>query len=86
MCRLYPLVDWIKSTWVGQKLLLEKPADNSGLGILLRFRDKLVDQRLKDIGAGMTTDRIDMLQRYMASLSLATLCFFFWVFQAHLRL
>ena len=62
MCRLYPFTEWIKTTWVGQKYLVAKPEDDSGIGVLMRFRDKLIDQRLKDMEGGTTSGRVDLLQ------------------------
>ncbi len=62
MCRLYPFTTWIKETWVGEKYLVAKPEDDSGIGVLMRFRDKLLDQRMKDIEAGTAGNRIDLLQ------------------------
>ena len=61
MCRLYPFTEWVKTTFVADKLVA-KPEDDSGIGVLMRFRDKLLDQRMKDIEAGTTSGRIDLLQ------------------------
>lgn len=63
MTRLSPLTKWIKSTRVGQKHLMGGLEDKTGLGVVMRFRDKLVDQRIEDIKAGGTDKRIDLLQR-----------------------
>jgi len=62
MARLHPFTTWIKTTWVGERYLVAKPEDNSGIGILMRFRDRLIKQRLEDIEAGATGGRIDLLQ------------------------
>ncbi|PQE08820.1 flavonoid 3, 5 -hydroxylase protein [Rutstroemia sp. NJR-2017a WRK4] len=64
MCRLYPFTEWIKSTFLGDKFVA-KPEDDSGIGILMRFRDKLLDQRMKDVEAGTTSGRIDLLQTFL---------------------
>lgn len=65
MGRLYPLTNRFKGTWVGRKYLTINLQDNSGLGILLKFRNSLIGQRMKDIEAGMKDERIDLLQRNM---------------------
>ncbi|KAI9706480.1 MAG: hypothetical protein M1836_003486 [Candelina mexicana] len=65
MSRLWPFVTWIKETWVGEKYLVAKPEDDSGIGVLMRFRDKLLDQRIKDIEAGTAGGRIDLLQTFL---------------------
>ena len=62
MARLYPFTTWIKQTWVGEKYLVARPEHESGIGSLMRFRDKLLDQRMRDIKAGATGGRIDLLQ------------------------
>lgn len=59
MARLHPFTTWIKTTWVG-KYLVAKPEDNSGIGILMRFRDRLIAERVKDNESGKS--RIDLLQ------------------------
>jgi cytochrome P450 len=62
MARLYPFTNWIKSTWVGEKYLVASPEQDSGIGTLMRFRDNLIKQRQKDIEAGTTGGRVDLLQ------------------------
>ncbi|KAF2727605.1 cytochrome P450 [Polyplosphaeria fusca] len=64
MARLWPFTDWIKSTWVGEKYLVAKPEDNSGIGMLMRFRDKLIIQRQKDLEEGKV-ERVDLLQTFL---------------------
>lgn len=61
MARLYPFTNWVKSTFMG-KYLVASPEQESGIGTLMRFRDKLIAQRYKDIEAGKTDGRIDLLQ------------------------
>lgn len=61
MARLYPLTNWVKSTFLG-KYLVASPEHDSGIGTLMRFRDRLIEQRYKDIEAGTTNGRIDLLQ------------------------
>ncbi|RYO97726.1 hypothetical protein DL765_011103 [Monosporascus sp. GIB2] len=57
-----PFTNWIKSMWVGEKYLVASPQQGSGIGVLMRFRDRLVAQRYKGIEAGTTDGRIDFLQ------------------------
>lgn len=61
MARLYPLTNWVKGTFLG-KYMVASPEQDSGIGTLMRFRDRLIEQRFKDIEAGSTTSRIDLLQ------------------------
>ena len=58
MSRLYPFTYWIKNTAFGEKYLVAKPEDESGIGTLMRFRDKLIAERQSDIAAGKTSGRI----------------------------
>ncbi len=44
------------------KYLVASPEQDSGIGTLMRFRDKLIQQRYKDIEAGTTDGRTDLLQ------------------------
>ncbi|RYP60483.1 hypothetical protein DL769_008088 [Monosporascus sp. CRB-8-3] len=62
MARLYLFTNWIKSTWAGEKYLVASPEQGSGIGVLMRFRDRLIAQRYKGIEAGTTDGRIDFLQ------------------------
>ena len=63
LARLYPFTTWIKETWLGEKYIVARPEDKSGIGALMRFRDKLLARRLKDIEAGKTGGRVDLLQK-----------------------
>jgi len=63
MGRLHPFTSWIKETWVGENFFMPKPEHQSGIGALIRFRDKLLAQRVKDIEAGTTGGRVDLLQK-----------------------
>lgn len=70
MARLWPFTHWIKSTWIGEKYLVAKPEDNSGIGTLMRFRDKLLDERLRDMevakeGGKVGKERVDLLQTFL---------------------
>lgn len=62
MSRLHPFTSWIKKTWVGEKYFISKPEHKSGIATVMRFRDKLLAQRLKEIEAGTTGSRFDLLQ------------------------
>jgi hypothetical protein len=61
MARLYPFINWVKRTPLA-KYLVASPEQDSGIGALMRFRDRLLEQRLKDMEAGTTKGRIDLLQ------------------------
>lgn len=61
MARLHPFTTWIKST-PANKYLLATPEHENGIGTLMQFRDKLLEQRLKDIEAGTAGDKVDLLQ------------------------
>ncbi|KAF1970001.1 cytochrome P450 [Bimuria novae-zelandiae CBS 107.79] len=63
MARLWPFTNCIKKTPLG-KFLVAKPEDNSGIGTLMRFRDKLLGQRLNDVKEGKI-ERVDLLQTFI---------------------
>ncbi|MCJ1405623.1 hypothetical protein MMC11_008851 [Xylographa trunciseda] len=65
LSRMHPFTGWVKTTWIGEKFLVAKPEDESGIGTLMRFRDRLLDKRIKDIAAGATGGRIDLLQTFL---------------------
>ena len=65
LARMHSFTSWLKDTWVGKKYLVAKPEDQSGIGTLMRFRDRLIEQRQKDIKDGATGGRIDLLQTYI---------------------
>ncbi|GAB7346935.1 hypothetical protein MBLNU459_g1999t2 [Dothideomycetes sp. NU459] len=65
MARLYPFTNWVKGTWVGEKYLVANADQDSGIGTLMRFRDGLVEKRLKDIEDGTTGGRVDLLQTFL---------------------
>ena len=62
LSRLHPFTSWVKRTWVGEKYLVARPEQDSGIGMVMRFRDKLVKQRVEDLRAGKAYDRVDLLQ------------------------
>ncbi|KAH8666434.1 flavonoid 3',5'-hydroxylase [Xylariales sp. PMI_506] len=64
MARLYPFTNWVKSTFMG-KYLVATPEQQSGIGTLMRFRDKLIQQRYEDIESGKSVGRIDLLQTFI---------------------
>lgn len=61
MARLYPFTEWVKNTWFGEKYLVASPEQESGIGVLMRSRDKLIAQRFRDIETG-TNIRFHLLQ------------------------
>ncbi|MCJ1298322.1 hypothetical protein MMC08_001111 [Hypocenomyce scalaris] len=63
--RFHPFTSWVKKTWAGEKYLVAKPEDNSGIGVLMRYRDKLLEQRVNDIKQGKTGERVDLLQTFL---------------------
>ncbi|MCJ1398067.1 hypothetical protein MMC11_001264 [Xylographa trunciseda] len=65
LARMYPFTRFVKSTWVGERYLVAKPEDDSGIGALMRFRDSLLEQRLTAIEAGETSDRPDFLKSFI---------------------
>lgn len=62
LASLYPFTTWIKTTWIGTKFLVPNPADASGIGTLMRFRDGLLTERINDIENGKSRERVDLLQ------------------------
>ena len=64
LARLYPFTNWVKSTFL-KKYLVATPADDSGIGVLMRFRDSLIAQRLRDIESGNKVERVDLLQTFL---------------------
>ena len=61
LARLWPFTYAVKRTFLGN-FLVAKPEDQTGIGMLMRFRDKLLAQRRRDIEEGKAGDRIDLLQ------------------------
>lgn len=62
MSRLYPFTTWIKDTWFGKKYLVASAEQDNGFGVMLRFRDKLLAERLEKNGAGTPIGRTDFMQ------------------------
>ncbi|PLB47364.1 putative cytochrome P450 monooxygenase [Aspergillus steynii IBT 23096] len=64
LARLHPFTTWIKTTFL-KKYIVATPQDDSGIGVLMRFRDKLISQRLQDIEQGKDIGRVDLLQTFV---------------------
>ncbi|OJJ49987.1 hypothetical protein ASPZODRAFT_58830 [Penicilliopsis zonata CBS 506.65] len=64
LARLHPFTTWIKTTFL-KKYLVASAADDSGIGVVMRFRDKLIAQRLQDMKEGKDTGRVDLLQTFL---------------------
>ncbi len=62
MASLHPFTTWIKTTWIGKKYLVAKPQDVSGIGNLMRFRDRLLIDRISENENGKGRERVDLLQ------------------------
>lgn len=48
MGRLYPFTKWIKETWVADAFMVPKPGDSTGIGNIMKFRDNLLEERIKE--------------------------------------
>ncbi|KAH7190914.1 flavonoid 3',5'-hydroxylase [Fusarium oxysporum] len=64
MARMYPLTDLFKKTRIGDKFFVVKPQHENGFGALMRFRDDLIEKRLRDLEVGKTV-RFDLLQTFI---------------------
>lgn len=64
LARLHPFTSWIKTTFL-KKYIVATPQDDSGIGVLMRFRDKLISQRLQDIEERKDIGRVDLLQTFV---------------------
>ncbi|KAI1343777.1 cytochrome P450 [Xylariaceae sp. FL0016] len=64
LARLYPFTNWVKGTFLG-KYLVANAEQDTGVGVLMRFRDRLIKQRLEDIKKGDLKGRVDLLQTYL---------------------
>ncbi|EAW12076.1 cytochrome P450 [Aspergillus clavatus NRRL 1] len=64
LARLHPFTSWVKTTFL-KKYLVATPQDDSGIGILMRFRDRLIDQRFRELEANKDIGRIDLLQTFI---------------------
>ncbi|KAJ5671895.1 hypothetical protein N7507_001022 [Penicillium longicatenatum] len=61
LARLHPFTSWLKTTFL-KKYLVATPTDDSGIGVLMRFRDKLISQRIEDNKSEKQAKRVDLLQ------------------------
>jgi hypothetical protein len=64
MARLWPATEMIKKTPLG-KFFVARPEHPTGIGALMRFRDKLIVARQRDLREGKI-ERVDLLQTYDA--------------------
>lgn len=64
LARLHPFTSWIKTTFL-KKYLVATPTDDSGIGVLMRFRDKLISERIQHIEEGKNLNRVDLLQTFL---------------------
>ncbi|KAL4983507.1 cytochrome P450 [Aspergillus falconensis] len=64
LARLHPFTSWMKTTFL-KKYLVAKPEDNSGIGVLMRFRDSLIEKRVQDLKSNKEIGRIDLLQTFL---------------------
>ncbi|KAJ5391839.1 hypothetical protein N7509_007329 [Penicillium cosmopolitanum] len=62
LARLHPFTSWMKTTFM-KKYLVATPEDNTGIGVLMRFRDRLIKERIEDINSGKPVNRVDLLQK-----------------------
>lgn len=67
LCRLHTFTEWFQDTWIGEKFLVSSPEDKSGVGVLMNFRDELLEGRIKEIELGNQIERVDLLQRLVLS-------------------
>ncbi|KAL8312626.1 hypothetical protein RB597_005480 [Gaeumannomyces tritici] len=59
-----PFTNWVKSTFLG-KYLVASPEQGSGIGTLMRFRDRLIAERIEANEKGTAGGRIDLLQTFL---------------------
>ncbi|KAJ5833888.1 hypothetical protein N7474_002199 [Penicillium riverlandense] len=64
LSRLHPFTSWMKTTFM-KKYLVAKPEDDSGIGVLMRFRDRLIGERLEALEKKKEIGRIDLLQTFL---------------------
>ncbi|KAJ5950450.1 cytochrome P450 monooxygenase [Penicillium vulpinum] len=64
LSRLHPFTRWVKTTPL-KRFLVASPSHPSGIGVLMRFRDKLIDKRLQDLQTSKDLGRIDLLQTFL---------------------
>jgi len=60
--KLYPLMEWIKTTWF-KKHVVATPEMKGGMGVLMRWRDRVLEERMREIEQGKRKEeRVDLLQ------------------------
>ncbi|KAF9891592.1 hypothetical protein FE257_003603 [Aspergillus nanangensis] len=64
LARLHPFTSYLKTTFL-KKYLVAKPEDDSGIGVLMRFRDRLIQERVQDLKTKGDLGRIDLLQTFL---------------------
>ncbi|KAJ0417513.1 cytochrome P450 [Aspergillus carlsbadensis] len=64
LARLHPFTSWVKTTFL-KKYLVAKPQDDSGIGVLMRFRDSLIEQRVQELKETKDIGRVDLLQTFL---------------------
>ncbi|KAL8383467.1 hypothetical protein RB595_010593 [Gaeumannomyces hyphopodioides] len=64
MARCWPFTNWVKSTFLG-KYLVASPEQDSGIGRLMRFRDRLIAERVEANEKGTAGGRVDLLQTFL---------------------
>jgi cytochrome P450 len=64
LARLHPFTTWMKTTFL-KKYLVATPTDDSGIGVLMRFRDRLIGERIHHIEEGKNINRVDLLQTFL---------------------
>ena len=62
MSRLHPMKTYMSKSWIVKRLFAMKPNDKSGFGVLMKSRDRIIEERLKAKAAGRTDLRPDVLQ------------------------
>ena len=62
--RLYPLTAFLKRTWL-RKYLVASPEQTYGIGVLMKFRDDIINERVRDMRTGKLNPdaRLDLLQQ-----------------------
>lgn len=68
MARLWPFTMWIKDTFLG-KFLVASPEHESGVGVLMRFRDRIIEDQIRENSSGITTKKSSLLQASVLILS-----------------
>lgn len=64
LARLHPFTSWVKTTFL-KKYLVATPTDNTGIGVVMRFRDRLISERINYLREGKKLNRVDLLQTFL---------------------